>query len=77
MAGGSRWRQIALPWCSTAFTLASALCGLARSAESLIAFRILQGMTGGLMAPMAQIMLARATGKHMARIVAPDPWSAR
>ena len=39
-------------WCFAAFTLSSTLCGLAWSANSLIAFRILQGMSGGLLAPM-------------------------
>src|ERR1700724_3462372 len=57
-------------WCFSVFTLSSALCGLAWSANSLIAFRILQGMSGGLMAPMTQMMMARAAGKqHMARIM--------
>jgi EmrB/QacA subfamily drug resistance transporter len=56
-------------WCFTAFTLSSALCGLAWSTDSLIGFRILQGMSGGLLAPMAQMMIARAAGKHMARII--------
>jgi MFS family permease len=56
-------------WCFSAFTLSSALCGLAWSANSLIAFRILQGMSGGLMAPMAQMMIARTAGSHMARVV--------
>ena len=56
-------------WCFSAFTLSSALCGFAWSANSLIGFRILQGMSGGLMAPMAQIMMARAAGKHMARVI--------
>ena len=56
-------------WCFSAFTLFSALCGMAWSANSLIAFRILQGMSGGLMAPMAQMMMAGAAGKHMARII--------
>src|ERR1700735_4574125 len=41
-------------WCFSAFTVSSALCGLAWSADSLIGFRILQGMSGGLLAPMAQ-----------------------
>jgi MFS family permease len=41
-------------WCFGVFTLASALCGLAWSAPALIAFRVLQGMAGGLLAPMAQ-----------------------
>jgi EmrB/QacA subfamily drug resistance transporter len=56
-------------WCFSSFTLSSALCGLAWSAQSLIAFRILQGMTGGLLAPMTQMMMARAAGKHMARVM--------
>jgi EmrB/QacA subfamily drug resistance transporter len=57
-------------WCFSTFTLASALCGVAWSANCLIAFRVLQGMSGGLMAPMAQMMMARAAGKqHMARIM--------
>jgi EmrB/QacA subfamily drug resistance transporter len=55
--------------CFTAFTVSSALCGLAWSANSLIAFRIFQGMSGGLLAPMAQITIARAAGKHMAQVV--------
>jgi EmrB/QacA subfamily drug resistance transporter len=56
-------------WCFAAFTLSSALCGLAWSANSLIAFRILQGMSGGLLAPMAQLMIVRVAGRHMARVV--------
>jgi EmrB/QacA subfamily drug resistance transporter len=56
-------------WCFVAFTLSSALCGLAWSAHSLIAFRVLQGISGGLLAPMAQMMMARVAGKHMARII--------
>jgi EmrB/QacA subfamily drug resistance transporter len=55
-------------WSFSAFTMASALCGLAWSANALIAFRILQGMTGGLLAPMAQMMMARAAGKQLARV---------
>jgi EmrB/QacA subfamily drug resistance transporter len=56
-------------WCFATFTLSSALCGTAWSAPSLIAFRILQGMSGGLLAPMAQMMIARVAGKNMARVV--------
>jgi MFS family permease len=55
-------------WCFSAFTLSSALCGLAWSANSLIAFCVLEGISGGLLAPMTQMMIARATGKHMARV---------
>src|ERR1700729_806378 len=55
-------------WFFSAFTLSSALCGLAWSANSLIAFRVLQGMSGGLMAPLAQMMIVRAAGRHTARV---------
>lgn len=56
-------------WCFSAFTLTSALCGVAWSAESLIAFRILQGMAGGLLAPMAQLIMAQAAGRQMAKVL--------
>jgi EmrB/QacA subfamily drug resistance transporter len=56
-------------WCFATFTVSSALCGAAWSAESLVVFRALQGMSGGLLAPMAQMMLARAAGKHLARVM--------
>jgi EmrB/QacA subfamily drug resistance transporter len=56
-------------WCFAAFTASSTLCGLAGSAHALIAFRILQGMSGGLLAPMAQMMIARAAGRQMAQVV--------
>ncbi len=56
-------------WCFPIFTFSSALCGLAWSADSLIGFRILQGMSGGLMAPLAQMIIARAAGKQMARVL--------
>src|SRR4051795_9449822 len=36
----------------SAFALTSALCGLAWSAESLIAFRVLQGLAGGMIMPV-------------------------
>ncbi|HEY2466433.1 MAG TPA: DHA2 family efflux MFS transporter permease subunit [Terracidiphilus sp.] len=56
-------------WCFSAFTLSSALCGVAWSANALIGFRVLQGMSGGLLAPMAQMMVARVAGRHMARLM--------
>jgi EmrB/QacA subfamily drug resistance transporter len=55
-------------WCFCAFTVFSALCGLAWSANSLIGFRIVQGMSAGPLAPMAQMMMARAAGKRMASV---------
>ena len=42
------------------FTGASLLCGLAWSIESLIAFRVLQGVGGGMLTPVGTAMLFRA-----------------
>jgi len=42
------------------FTSASLLCGLAWSIESLIAFRVLQGVGGGMLTPVGTAMLFRA-----------------
>ena len=46
------------------FTLGSALCGLANSAGSLTAFRVLQGVGGGMLTPIGQIILVRATPRE-------------
>jgi EmrB/QacA subfamily drug resistance transporter len=43
-----------------AFTLGSALCGAAQNIEQLIAFRIFQGIGGGMMTPVGTAMLFRA-----------------
>src|SRR5437763_4534049 len=42
------------------FVIGSALCGLAQSAGQLIAFRILQGVGGGMLTPVGTAMLFRA-----------------
>src|SRR5579872_5037679 len=42
------------------FTAGSALCGLSQSIGQLIAFRILQGVGGGMMTPVGTAMLFRA-----------------
>jgi EmrB/QacA subfamily drug resistance transporter len=42
------------------FTAASALCGLASSLGELVAFRVLQGAGGGMLAPVGLAMLFRA-----------------
>jgi EmrB/QacA subfamily drug resistance transporter len=42
------------------FTLASALCGLATSLGELVLFRVLQGVGGGMLAPVGMAMLMRA-----------------
>tara|TARA_R110001606_G_scaffold12165_4_gene52348 strand:- start:25563 stop:26846 length:1284 start_codon:yes stop_codon:yes gene_type:complete len=51
------------------FTAASTLCGFAWSSETLIGFRIMQGLSGGLLAPMAQLLIARTAGKHMTSVM--------
>src|SRR5215211_2800923 len=42
------------------FTAGSALCGEAWSIESLIAFRVIQGIGGGMLTPVGTAMLFRA-----------------
>jgi EmrB/QacA subfamily drug resistance transporter len=42
------------------FVGASALCGLAQSLDELVAFRILQGVGGGMLTPVGTAMLYRA-----------------
>src|SRR5439155_8316149 len=42
------------------FTAASLLCGLAWNVDSLIAFRVLQGVGGGMLTPVGMTMLFRA-----------------
>jgi len=42
------------------FTLASALCGQAHSLSELVAFRVLQGVGGGMLTPVGTAMLFRA-----------------
>ncbi|WP_367889403.1 DHA2 family efflux MFS transporter permease subunit [Humibacter ginsenosidimutans] len=53
------------------FLLGSVLCSLAWNAESLIAFRIIQGIGGGIMLPLMQtIVMQAAGGKNLGRIAA-------
>jgi EmrB/QacA subfamily drug resistance transporter len=54
--GGKRVLLVAI----AVFTLASALCGLASSLAELVAFRVLQGAGGGMLAPVGMAMLFRA-----------------
>src|SRR5437868_4023575 len=52
------------------FTAGSALCGLAGSATELIVFRVLQGIGGGMILPIGQLMMAEAAGpERMGRVM--------
>ena len=52
------------------FTLGSLLCGLATTATQLILFRVLQGAGGGMIMPIAQMIMADAAGpKRMGRVM--------
>jgi len=52
------------------FTLGSALCGVAGSSTSLILFRVLQGVGGGMIMPVAQMIMAEVAGpKRMGRVM--------
>ncbi|WP_354700010.1 putative transport protein HsrA [Paraconexibacter sp. AEG42_29] len=52
------------------FTLGSALCALAWDTPSLVAFRVIQGIGGGMTLPIGQMILARAAGpQHMGRVM--------
>jgi EmrB/QacA subfamily drug resistance transporter len=53
------------------FISGSILCGLAWSSTSLIAFRVLQGVGGGMLLPLAQTILAQAAGpQRVGRLMA-------
>jgi EmrB/QacA subfamily drug resistance transporter len=52
------------------FTIGSALCGLATSDTSLILFRVLQGVGGGMIMPVSQMIMAEVSGpKRMGRVM--------
>jgi EmrB/QacA subfamily drug resistance transporter len=44
------------------FTAGSALCGLANSTASLVLFRVLQGAGGGMIMPVAMMIMAQVAG---------------
>ena len=53
------------------FVAGSVLCGIAWSAGALIAFRVLQGLGGGMVMPVGMTILARAAGQErMGRVMA-------
>jgi EmrB/QacA subfamily drug resistance transporter len=52
------------------FTGGSMLCGIATSMTELIFFRVLQGIGGGMILPVAQLIMASAAGpKRMGRVM--------
>jgi EmrB/QacA subfamily drug resistance transporter len=52
------------------FTAGSALCGFATSVTELTVFRVLQGVGGGMLMPIGQLMMASAAGpKRMGRVM--------
>ena len=52
------------------FTLGSALCGTATSTGELIAFRVLQGVGGGMILPVGQMIMVRAAGpRNLTRVM--------
>src|ERR671926_504057 len=52
------------------FTAGSALCGLATSTTELVAFRVIQGVGGGMILPIGQLMMAQAAGPaRMGRVM--------
>ncbi|HEX4753182.1 MAG TPA: DHA2 family efflux MFS transporter permease subunit, partial [Solirubrobacterales bacterium] len=52
------------------FMLGSALCAVAWSADSLIAFRVLQGVGGGMLTPIGQMILVKAAGpRNLAKVM--------
>ncbi len=52
------------------FTGGSVLCGLSTSIGELVAFRILQGIGGGMIMPLAMMIMAQVAGpKNMGRVM--------
>ena len=52
------------------FTAGSALCGLAATTTQLIIFRVIQGVGGGMLLPIGQMMMAQAAGpQRMGRVM--------
>lgn len=53
------------------FTIGSVLCAAAWSIESLVAFRVLQGLGGGMLMPLGMTIMTKAAGPHrMGRLMA-------
>jgi EmrB/QacA subfamily drug resistance transporter len=52
------------------FTIGSVLCGLSTSSNEIIVFRVLQGLGGGMIMPLAQLIMAQEAGpQRMGRVM--------
>lgn len=52
------------------FTLGSIACGLSNSLPALVVFRVLQGIGGGMIMPLAQLIMAQVAGpQRMGRVM--------
>src|SRR5690348_2538116 len=52
------------------FTIGSMLCGLSSSLAALVIFRVLQGIGGGMIMPVAQLIMAQVAGpQRMGRVM--------
>jgi EmrB/QacA subfamily drug resistance transporter len=52
------------------FTVGSGLCALATTSGELIAFRVLQGVGGGMLTPIGQMILVKAAGpRNLAKVM--------
>jgi EmrB/QacA subfamily drug resistance transporter len=52
------------------FTLGSVACGLSNSLVALVSFRVLQGIGGGMIMPLAQLIMAQVAGpRRMGRVM--------
>ncbi|HTW41403.1 MAG TPA: DHA2 family efflux MFS transporter permease subunit [Solirubrobacteraceae bacterium] len=52
------------------FTAGSAACGLSSSLSALVVFRVLQGVGGGMIMPVAQLIMAQVAGpQRMGRVM--------
>ena len=58
------WRNVMLG-CIGGFTIASFLCGIAASLETLIIYRVAQGLFGAPIAPMGQAILLATFPRHL------------
>jgi EmrB/QacA subfamily drug resistance transporter len=58
-------------WSLGVFLVGSVLCGVAWSASSLIGFRLIQAVGGGMMLPLSQVIMATEAGpKRLGRLMA-------